>query len=469
MSIKQTIFISHANPEDNEFTRWLGAKLTLTGYKVWYDLDRLRGGDVFWDKVEHAIREEAVRFIAVISRASHTKDGVRKEWNLASIIEKKTAGFSIPIRIDDFKFDDVTILFSGKHVIDFHRVWFEGLTQLLDALGDAKIPCATVPDAAQASLWWKSGLVTPIEFTARDERIESTWFQLRLPPAVETVTKRTSLDPIERTAENQATPWCEYETSVLGFAWREHLIDLFKNEVQLDLDRQLSTEGLLSGSVLLAKKASNNDARNLLSFLVRQAWDIAMKQAALRQSYMSNGQTVWFVPKGLKPKEVFEFLDQDKKKRRRQLVGRSEKYKVNWHYGVSAKPTLGKPLRLELEAHILFTDDTGELVEPPSRAHRLRRGFCKSWFNARWRDFQRALIAYLCQGTDCIRLPAGSDRFVEVSTAPFLYNSPVTLSDHADQASEEVFSIDQEVGSLGDGEHEEEESDDVNQDEEEES
>jgi TIR domain len=81
VSIKQTIFISHANPEDNEFARWLGAKLTLAGYAVWYDLDRLRGGDVFWDKVEHAIREEAVRFIAVISRASHNKDGVRKERN----------------------------------------------------------------------------------------------------------------------------------------------------------------------------------------------------------------------------------------------------------------------------------------------------------------------------------------------------------------------------------------------------
>jgi hypothetical protein len=37
VSIKQSIFIGHANPEDNEFTRWLGAKLTLAGYTVWYD------------------------------------------------------------------------------------------------------------------------------------------------------------------------------------------------------------------------------------------------------------------------------------------------------------------------------------------------------------------------------------------------------------------------------------------------
>ena len=304
VSIKQTIFISHANPEDNEFTRWLGAKLTLAGYAVWYDLDRLRGGDVFWDKVEHAIREEAVRFIAVISRASHNKDGVRKEWNLAAIIEKHSPGFVIPIRIDDFKFDDITILFAGKNVLDFRRSWFEGFTQLLETLKDANIARASVPDAAQASLWWKSGIVTPIDFTASNERLESSWFSLQLPPAVETVSKRSSVDEIKRTAENETVPWCEHGSSVLGFARREFLVEFFKDKIQLELDRQLSTDGLLSGSVLLTEKASKNDVRNLLSFLVRQAWDIAMKQAGLRQTFMSNGQTVWFVPKGLKPKDV---------------------------------------------------------------------------------------------------------------------------------------------------------------------
>ena len=29
--IRDAIFISHANPEDNEFTVWLGARLTAAG------------------------------------------------------------------------------------------------------------------------------------------------------------------------------------------------------------------------------------------------------------------------------------------------------------------------------------------------------------------------------------------------------------------------------------------------------
>ena len=42
---RQALFISHANPEDNAFTLWLGAKLTALGYQVFADVLRLRGGD----------------------------------------------------------------------------------------------------------------------------------------------------------------------------------------------------------------------------------------------------------------------------------------------------------------------------------------------------------------------------------------------------------------------------------------
>jgi hypothetical protein len=48
---KQSIFISHATPEDNGFVRWLGARLELAGFSVWHDLGRLKGGDHFWDKI----------------------------------------------------------------------------------------------------------------------------------------------------------------------------------------------------------------------------------------------------------------------------------------------------------------------------------------------------------------------------------------------------------------------------------
>jgi TIR domain len=42
------VFISHANPEDNDFTTWLAARLALAGYEVWSDITKLIGGEVFW-------------------------------------------------------------------------------------------------------------------------------------------------------------------------------------------------------------------------------------------------------------------------------------------------------------------------------------------------------------------------------------------------------------------------------------
>ena len=75
---KEAIFIRHAAPEDNDFTRWLGAKLELAGYRVWHDVARLKGGDIFWDKIEAAIRDESFRMVAVISKVSIHKPPTNK-------------------------------------------------------------------------------------------------------------------------------------------------------------------------------------------------------------------------------------------------------------------------------------------------------------------------------------------------------------------------------------------------------
>jgi hypothetical protein len=54
---RPALFISHASPEDNAFTLWLGAKLTALGYEVFADILRLKGGDD-WERIlEAAIRE----------------------------------------------------------------------------------------------------------------------------------------------------------------------------------------------------------------------------------------------------------------------------------------------------------------------------------------------------------------------------------------------------------------------------
>ena len=70
----QALFISHASPEDNAFTLWLGAKLTALGYEVFADILRLKGGDD-WERIlETAIRDRAAKFLLAA-----TPHGVQKQ------------------------------------------------------------------------------------------------------------------------------------------------------------------------------------------------------------------------------------------------------------------------------------------------------------------------------------------------------------------------------------------------------
>lgn len=80
---RQTVFISHANPEDNEFTAWLGTRLIGAGYQVWSDLLRLVGGEPFWRDIGDAIKDHAAVVILVLTRSSVIKPGVLDEIALA--------------------------------------------------------------------------------------------------------------------------------------------------------------------------------------------------------------------------------------------------------------------------------------------------------------------------------------------------------------------------------------------------
>jgi hypothetical protein len=42
---RTALFISHATPESNAFTLWLGAKLSVLGFEVFADVMRLKGGN----------------------------------------------------------------------------------------------------------------------------------------------------------------------------------------------------------------------------------------------------------------------------------------------------------------------------------------------------------------------------------------------------------------------------------------
>ena len=132
---REVIFISHATPEDNAFTIWLGAKLAAMGYEVWADVLRIKGGDDWQRKLEIALHERACEMLLVANPRAVNKQGVRNEIQIASDVARKIgdSAFIIPLRMESF---EAPFLIAHAQYIDFARGWTRGLAELLITLQD---------------------------------------------------------------------------------------------------------------------------------------------------------------------------------------------------------------------------------------------------------------------------------------------------------------------------------------------
>jgi len=446
----ERVFLSHATPEDNEFTRWLAAKLTAGGYDVWCDFDELRGGDLFWDKIEATMRNEAARLIAVVSPISYKKDGVKKEWALAATIEKSRPGFVIPVRIGNFDFSELPIFLHQKNVLDFGADWASGLHQVLSALEHAKVKRRDVGLASSALLVLHQGQKLDVVLSDQPERLDSNWCEIQaLPDAIEFTQILDKQRQIPLTGRNRTIPWFEIHDQIVGFARRSDIVENFRGQLTLRPVQAYLTEDFLSGRVDFVGRVPPRHAQARVNYLVRQAWDLYAEKKGLMPYKLANDALAWYVPLDMLPKQKSTFIDSDSKQRRRQLAGTSNVNKVNWHYGVSAFPVLTSPRRIELHGHIVFSNLDGSLVDV-QRMHRLRRSFCRNWWNDRWRGFLRAYLALLSSGEAKICLPVGSERAVTILSTPMPFFSSVGLRDGAAIADDEAVELVEEEPEFAD-------------------
>jgi hypothetical protein len=118
--VRRALFISHATPEDNAFTLWLGAKLTALGYEVFADVLRLKGGDDWKRILESAIRDKAAKFLLAATPHGVQKQGVRNEITIATEIGKRINDkrFIVPLRLASF---DAPLLIAHAQYIDFSQ------------------------------------------------------------------------------------------------------------------------------------------------------------------------------------------------------------------------------------------------------------------------------------------------------------------------------------------------------------
>ncbi|MCI0620509.1 MAG: toll/interleukin-1 receptor domain-containing protein [Acidobacteria bacterium] len=430
---RKLIFLSHGNPEDNVFTLWLGARLGSAGYEVWSDVTKLIGGEVFWDNIETAIRRHSAKFVSVISRTSVNKQGFKDELALAKQVERSQGlnDFVIPVRLGDIPYNDFPVEIIRRNAIDFSEGWHIGLAKLLRKLDGDHVLRRDEAPAEALSQWSKSLLQIDAALVSREEMLVSNWLPITgLPLSIRVSNWRG--DSCAYRSGGGRWPSDVRNEQVFSFAAARDL-DEASQSGSLTFDCEVSLDSFLRGESSRLSNINRQEARNIVSSLLRQAWESFAVSKGLVGFPFATGRLGFYMPLPDSGIQRIKFTRPLGKSSSRAILGHSEKRKVYWHYAPELIPVLGKDPRFTLVPHVVFTKDGFDLVGDPARMHRLRRSFCRNWWQDRWRDLSLSYLALLGGNATSVSLPVSPDRAVIISPSPKTFVSPVSVQDDGEK------------------------------------
>ena len=429
MKERRLIFISHANPEDNEFASWLGTRLTAAGYEAWSDLLKLLGGDKFWLDIGDAIKKEAIVVIVVLSRAAYQKDGVLNEIALAVNTGRQLGKqrFIIPIRLDDLPFSDFPEQLIRLNAIDFSPNWADGFSKLLKALEDTQVPQSTRQLGEAFRVWQEFRLRQSASISDTSEPLLSNWFQISsLPSHINFVRFNASQTDVALAFSKFQSPSTQYQRLAASFADAATLQAEVPSNIPLEHAYRVPLMQFLGGHETNGPQIPWWVAQNMIGGLLRQAWEQYAANRGLSLCDFSHGKA-WFVPLDWIQGNIGTFHDEKGKRRRRRLVGRSETRQIYWHFAVSGTVSIANPRHFALRPHVVFTQDGKTPLESKARAARLRKGFCKNWWNDRWRDLLRAFVSVLADGKEDFSISLGGDAVALIAASPISFDIPLSI------------------------------------------
>lgn len=414
---RQALFISHASPEDNAFTLWLGAKLTALGYEVFADVLRLKGGDD-WERIlETAIRDRAAKVLLAATPHGVQKQGVRNEIAIATETAKriKDDAFIVPLRLAPF---DAPLQIAHAQYIDFSKGWAPGLSELLTLLSETVIPKSG--NAANAALWQGVQLKDARVVSTTAERLISNWLLIDAVPeriVFYDFKGGISIGAAEKAIKQSPLPVASYNRGFLSFAPFHQLQEYFGPNLPLERIADRLTDDFLEDGWpdrhILAR-----DARAKFTDLARQSLNSFFQARGLQPFEIASGRLAWWPTAAHATTKKLSFHWPDGPSGLRQIVGRSTKRGFHWHYGVSCWARTAPMRHVRVAGRVVFTSDGAHPLGDARRLHRLRRSFCKSWRNAKWRDLLLAFWYWLADGASTIEVPMGEGVAMQLRLPP---------------------------------------------------
>jgi hypothetical protein len=449
MQSREALFISHANPEDNAFARWLGAKLAAMGYEVWADVMRLRGGSDWSRELEVALRTRAIKMLLVGTPIAVDKQGVRNEIEIGAQLSNSLNDpeFIIPLRLKPYQ---APFRIVQAQYVDFSESWAAGLAELVELISNVyKIPRRSGKPIADWLISQSLGSATLVE---QPEQLVSNWLLInKLPEFVYYCAPSTTL-PLEFFQDRTKHTWpvVPFNEGGLTFATPDTHGFLAPEMPSNVVSQCLVSEFLESGWPDL--KIDAFEARRQFSDLSNQAFENFLQGRGLTQYEGAGGRFTWWGNIRTVPLTQIRYgLNQQKG--RRQIIGVSVKRNIHWHYGINVQVRTAPVRHARLSARIIFTENGLDAIGDVKRMHRLRRSFAKSWRNARWRDMMLAFLWWVAGGQSEIALPVSDSEQVILALPTASFSCPVSVlhagdlpdedgpdvePDYWDEASDEV-------------------------------
>jgi hypothetical protein len=415
---RNIVFISHASPEDNDFTIWLASRLNLLGYEVWIDKNQLVGGEKFWEEIDQTIRNNTIKFLLVYSKSicqkdqdenlmlGKLKDGIYKEYSLAESIGKQCEinDFILLLNLDDSAYN----LFIGAdrfNQISFNDNWADGFRLLEMKLNKDLIPKSGLIANPDFVNWYENKYLNISSITKKNELYYSNWW---------TINKLPEYYYIYQFENEEQSKTIYEQDSRFPFGKISNNLTCFEPDLSFEVDYKENKLIIKPSNVFKIKIAdvllgfesikfpTLRDAENHLKNLLKRVFHLIMKNRGMFWYELANKRLAYFYTPAnltrLKVKFVYPYRPKkSRNSKTKNLIGRLKNL-GNWHFAVSVKPILTPIVAFSLKSHITFTtdgflvwkDSKGEINKNKIHSHRRAKG--KRLFNEEWRDMLLAFI-----------------------------------------------------------------------------
>ena len=462
---RNKIFISHASPEDNDFTIWLASRLQLLGYQVWIDKDQLLGGETFWQEIDLAIRNDTAKFLLVYSKDickkdsndnpihGNLKEGVSKEYILADSIakEEKIDDFIILLNTDGSNFN-LFIDAPRLNQIPFHNDWASGFEQLVKKLKKDNIPTLNENTDRDFGEWYQHHFLGVNSVEPRRELYHSNWWEIKTPEYFYIYELSNETQAKEILKQNVSYPMSRISNHLSSFEKYE-LFKIDHQEQKLDIKPE-SIFKLKISDILLGfdsdKFPTQRDSENSLKYLLNRVFHLLMKKRNLSWYEMANKRQAYYYTKENLPSLKTRFPyphrpEKDKHKYKlKNLIGEYGSL-GNWHYAISSRTILSPLVAFSLKGHLTFSKDgynlwkdtNGDIDKVLIHRHRRKKG--RRFFNEEWRDMLLAFLHGL-KVDGKINLALSSEYQLEMSQYPENFWSEFGYVDPREKDRHGIFS-----------------------------